>query len=116
MAKKAKNTCPTKLVQIVPVHDFNLFGQMVKKEVDLSNRAVGTFFRSAAKAADRAKWSHKTYKGWIKLSRSEGEVVTAEIRSLSKSADDWQLLHAFIGWLDRHFGQNIEAFHVHYRK
>lgn len=104
-----------KLVQIVPISGLRLFGQMVRKEIDLSKRGVGTFYRSAAKARDRAKWSHAKYKGWIKLQRSEGEVVTAEIRSLSKSGDEWQLLHAFIGWLDRHFGRDIEALHIHYR-
>jgi len=104
-----------KLLQIVPVNGFRLFGQMVKKEIDLSKRGVGTFYRSAGKERDRAKWSHSKYNGWIKLQRSDGEVVTAEIRSLSKSGDEWQLLHAFIGWLDRHFGEDIEALHVHYR-
>jgi hypothetical protein len=103
------------LIQIIPTDGVRLFGQMVKKEIDLSDRGVGTFRRSGPKQRDRAKWSHSKYKGWINLSRTDGEVVTAEIRSLSRSADDWQLLHAFIGWLDRHFRQSIEALHIHYR-
>jgi hypothetical protein len=103
-----------KLLQIVPVGGVRLFGQMVKKEIDLAKRG-GTFYRSAAKERDCAKWSHCKYKGWIKLQRSVGEVVTAEVRSLSKSDDAWQLLHAFIGWLDRHFGEDIEALHIHCR-
>jgi len=105
-----------KLLQIVPSAGVRLFGQMVKKEIDLSRKGKGTFFRSGRKERDRAKWSHTTYKGWIKIERCEGEVVAAEIRSLSKGGDEWQLLHAFVGWLDRHFGDHIEAIHIHYRR
>ena len=105
-----------KLIQIVPVADFRLFGQMVKKETELSRKNRGTFHRSATKERDRAKWSHAKYKGWINLQRTAGEVVTAEIRSRSQADDEWQLLHAFIGWADRHFGDQIEALHIHYRR
>ena len=104
-----------KLLQVVPRPNVRLFGLMVKKEIELYRNGKGTFYRSATKERDRAKWSHTTYKGWIKMERCEGEVVAAEIRSLSKGRDEWQLLHAFIGWLDRHFGENIEAIHIHYR-
>jgi hypothetical protein len=88
---------------------------MVKKELDLSRSNRGTFFRSARKERDRAKWSHKSYKGWINLERSNGEVVVAEIRSQSQTDDEWQLCHAFIGWLDRHFSDKIQAINIQYR-
>jgi hypothetical protein len=105
-----------KLIQIVPAPGFRLFGQMVKKELELSRKNRGTFSRSAEKVRDRAKWSHAKYKGWIKLQRTEGEVVAVEVRSRSQSDDEWQLLHAFIGWVDRHFGNQIEELHIHYRE
>lgn len=104
-----------KLIQIVPDPGTRLFGLMVKKEVELSQKNRGTFRRSASKERDRAKWSHTKYKGWIKLQRTEGEVVAVEIRSRSQSDDEWQLLHAFIGWVDRHFGDQIQSLHIHYR-
>jgi hypothetical protein len=104
-----------KLIQIIPVVDCRLFGHMVQKEVDLNKKNQGTFYRSGAKQRDRAKWSHKKYKGWINLQRTHGEVVTIEIKSRSQSSDDWQLYHAFLGWLDRHFSRNIKAIHVHYQ-
>jgi hypothetical protein len=106
----------TKLIQIVPIPSVRLFGQMVKKEVELSRRNRGTFRRSAGKVRDRAKWSHSKYNGWIKLQRTEGEVVTVEVQSRSQTDDQWQLLHAFIGWVDRHFGDQVEAMHIHYRR
>lgn len=105
----------TKLVQIIPVPDFPLFGQMVRKEIEL-RRKGGAFFRSKAKQRGRAKWSHATYKGWISLQQTAGEVVTAEVHSGSVSGDHWKILHAFIGWMDRHFSSKLEAIHIHYRE
>jgi hypothetical protein len=105
-----------KLIQIIPSPGVRLFGKMVKKEIDLSRNGRGTFYRSGQKERDRTKWSHAKYKGWIKLQRTEGEAVAVEVRSRSQSDDEWQLLHAFIGWIDRHFGDQIEALHVHYRR
>ena len=103
-----------KLLQIVPSQDFRLFGAMVKKEIELGEK--GTFYRSAPKRKDQAKWSHKTYKGWVNLQRSSGEVVVAEVQSRTQSEDEWQLFHAFLGWADRHFGQQISAINIQYRK
>jgi hypothetical protein len=105
-----------KLMQIVPNEGFRLFGAMVKKEVDLSKRNQGTFYRSGAKEKDRAKWSHKRFKGWIKLERGSGEVVVAEIISRTQGDDAWQLFHAFLGWVDRHFGQQVSAINIQYRE
>jgi len=104
-----------RLLQIIPTDGVRLFGQIVKKEIELNQRNLGTFYCSGPKEMNRAKWAHRKYKGWMKLQRAEGEVVTAEIRSRSQSSDEWQLLHAFIGCLDRHFGDDIEALHIHYR-
>jgi hypothetical protein len=104
-----------KLIQIVPIRDYRLFGQMVKKELELARKNRGTFFRAGAKERNRAKWAHTGYKGWIKLERTAGEVVAAEVCSRSESDDHWKILHAFIGWIDRHFGNQIQAVHIHYR-
>jgi len=105
-----------RLLQIVPVDGCRLFGKIVKKEIEISRKNRGAFFRSGAKEKNRAKWAHERYKGWINIQRADGEVVTVEIRSRSQSGDEWQLLQAFVGWLDRHFREDIEALHVHYRR
>ena len=110
-----KITLPSvRLVQIIPVADFRLYGEMVQKEIELRSKR-GAFKRSGPKESNRAKWEHSTYKGWINLERTSGEVVAAEIRSRSESEDHWQILHAFIGWVDRHFGDKILALQIHYR-
>jgi hypothetical protein len=106
-----------RLAQIVPAGDFRLFGAMVRKEIELTKKNGGTFYRSGGKEENRAKWSHLKYQGWINLERSrQGEVVTVEIHSRARSENEWQLVHAFLGWVDRHFGQQISAINIQYRK
>jgi len=39
----------------------------------------------------------------------------AEVRSLSQAEDQWQLLHAFLGWLDREFAHKILTVNIQYR-
>jgi hypothetical protein len=104
-----------KLMQIIPSQDFRLFGAMVKKEIELSKKNQGTFYRSGPKRKDEAKWSHKKFKGWINLQRSSGEVVVVEVQSRAQS-EEWQLFHALLGWLDRHFRQQIWAINIQYRE
>ena len=104
-----------RLVQVIPIDGIRLYGGMVKRQNEILRKNKGTFYRSGRKVKDRAKWAHANYTGWINLARTEGEVVTAEIRSKSSSKDEWQLLQAFIGWMDRNFGNAIEAINIQYR-
>jgi hypothetical protein len=103
-------------MQIVPVEGFRLFGALVKKEIGLSKRSQGTFLRGGPKIRNKAKWVHKTYTGWINLERSAGEIVTLEIRSRQETAGEWKLLHAFVGFVARHFASHIAAMHIHFPK
>lgn len=103
----------THLIQVVPGKGVRLFECMVKKEAELAGR--GAFFRTGAKQRDRATWSHVTYKGRVMLERSAGEVVTVEMKSLGGAGDQWQLLHAFVGFLDRLFGKSITAINIQFR-
>jgi hypothetical protein len=104
-----------RLIQISPAKGVRLFSKIVKKELELSRRCQGTFFRTGRKQRNQAKWSHVRYKGWINLHRGEGEVITAEIRSRSDAKDEWQLLQAFIGWMDRHFGDELMTINIQYQ-
>lgn len=102
-------------IQIIPKSDIRLFGRIVKKEIELYKKNQGTFYRSGPKKKDHAKWSHKKYDGWITIERSNGEVVVAEIQSKAQSGGEWKLFHAFLGWLDRHFDEDISAINIQYR-
>jgi hypothetical protein len=103
-----------RLIQIIPKRSYRLYGAIVKKEVELSEKGKGTFFRSSAKKKDVTKWSHKSYNGWIWIQRGLSEVVVAELQTLSSSQDEWQLFHAFMGFLDRHFADKIQGINIQY--
>lgn len=100
-------------IQVVPNSTFRLYGAIVAKEVELAKKNRGTFHRSAAKEKDRAKWSHSSYPGWIRIARGMGEVVLIEVRS-KKPDVEWQLMQAILGFLDRHFSDNIRTILIHY--
>jgi hypothetical protein len=74
----------------------------------------GTFFRSGPKVKDRARWSHKNYNGWVSLQRSAGEVVVIEIGGRPRDTTRWQLLHALVGFVVRHFGDEIVAIQIQF--
>jgi hypothetical protein len=103
-----------KLVQIVPREKNRLYGAMVKKEADIRRRGLGTFHRAGGKKRDEAKWRHAKHRGWIKLRRGLSEVVTAEMQTTAPD-QEWQLLSAFLGWVDRHFGDQLLAVNIQYR-
>jgi hypothetical protein len=91
-------------VQIIPLDRKRLYGAMIKKEAEIRKRRAGAFSRVGAKSSNKARWKHIRFKGWIKLEKDRSEVVTAKVNS-----PDWQLLAALIGWIDRHFGDWVEA-------
>ena len=103
-----------KVVQIVPREKIRLYGGLVKREAAIQNKGLGTFYRAGPKTRNTAKWKHKTYKGWVNLERGLSEVVTAEVRTLSPD-QEWQMMSAFLGFVDRHFGDKIMAITIHSR-
>ncbi|HEY6769661.1 MAG TPA: hypothetical protein VI386_33385 [Candidatus Sulfotelmatobacter sp.] len=102
-----------RLVQIVPDGGFRLYGALVAKEIELAKKNRGTFRRTAAKEKNRAKWTHASHPGWIKIAHGMGEIVLIEVRS-KKDGAEWQLLQAMLGFLDRHFSDKIRTVHIHY--
>jgi hypothetical protein len=103
-----------RLIQVIPTEGYRLYGAIVKKEVELYKKNRGTFYRSGSKTKNSTKWAHKSYKGWIWIGRGMGEVVVAELQTKSTGSDEWQLFHAFMGFLDRHFAKNIGAINIQF--
>lgn len=68
-----------------------------------------TFVRQRA-----GRWTHTRYPGWITWNESVGGILLAEVQS-KKVESEWQLLTAFIGYLDRHFADSIESLTIIYR-
>jgi hypothetical protein len=107
-------SCPMKVIQIVPQEGLALYAALVKKEAELRKNHRGTFYRTAGKKRNSSKWRHRAYPGWINLERGLSEVVLAEIRAPAPD-QEWQMLSAFLGFIDRHFGNRILGITIHYR-
>ena len=103
-----------KVIQIVPQEGLGLYAALVKKEAEIRKKGLGTFYRAAVKKRNSSKWRHKAYRGWMNLEQGLGEVVLAEIHAPARD-QEWQMLSAFLGFIDRHFGDRILAITIHYR-
>lgn len=104
-----------KLLQIVPRDGTRLYGAVVRKEADIRRSGRGTFSRAGAKRANAARWKHVRYKGSISLKPALSDVVSVEIKSPDKG-DESRMLSAFLGWLDRHFGDHIRSVSIQYQE
>lgn len=100
-------------IQIIPIDEFHLYGALVAKEIELAKKKKGTLHRKGAKERNRAKWTHASYPGWIKIARGMGEVVMIKLSS-KKAGTEWQLLQSLLGFLDRHFADKIKTIIIHY--
>jgi hypothetical protein len=103
-----------KLLQIVPREGERLYGAMIKKQADIRKSGRGTFSRAGAARRGAAKWTHVRYKGSIKLEPGLAEAVEVAIRSPERG-DEARLLSSFLGWLDRHFGEQLSSVNIQYQ-
>ena len=101
-------------IEITPRRGKRLFSSLVRREVELGRRNRGTFFRKGRKAKNRARWEHKRYAGWLSIERTPAEDVSVEVNTRRGQGTDWQLLQAFIGFMVRNFGDQVEAMHIHF--
>ena len=99
-----------KILEVVPKPDIKskLKSLLIKTERQLRGPHT-TFQRMKA-----GRWKHVKYPGWIEWDQALGGLLIAEVRSKDKD-HEWQILHAFIGYLDRHLGDMIDSITIHYR-
>lgn len=99
-----------KILQVTPKagNKVKLKALLKDKERQLRGTAT-TFVRHR-----EGRWRHKKYAGWINWDETHGGILVAEIRTLRETSE-WQLLQAFIGYLDRHLGDEIESISITYR-
>lgn len=90
-------------IQIIPAEEVNLKRGLEEKERELRQRGAGTFRR-----AGPGKWKHTRFKGFVKFQKGIGDVLCVEVTSgRSSEEDEWQLLGSFIGFLYRHFKDDV---------
>jgi hypothetical protein len=54
------------------------------------------------------------YPGWIQRKEALGGLLLAEIQTKVKD-HQWQMLQAFISYLDRHLGEKIDSISAYYK-
>jgi hypothetical protein len=103
-----------KVLQIVPRDGTRLYGAMVKKQAEIRRGGRGTFSRVGARKANAARWGHVRYKGSLNLRAGLSDAVNVEIKS-PESGDEARLQSSFLGWVDRHFGDQVSSVNIQYQ-
>jgi hypothetical protein len=104
-----------KIVEIVPRERTRLYGMLVAKEAAIRKNGRGTYVRVGPKRQDQARWKHKMYKGSVQLKRGRSEVVTAKVRAATPE-DERKLLSSFLGFVDRHSGNEVMKITIEYHQ
>ncbi len=61
----------------------------------------------------KRRWVHAKYPGWITWDVSRGGTLNAQVQSKIPESE-WQLLQAFVGYLNRHLSENIDSITIRY--
>jgi len=88
----------------------NLYSLIKQKERELRQKGKGTLHRSGEN-----RWKHVSYSGYIDFYKANSSISIFEVKSKSEDGSNWQLLHSFLGFLDRHFYEEMESITVLYR-
>jgi len=99
-----------KILQVVPRTETKSKLKTLLKATERSLRGPHTTFQRMREG----RWKHVKYPGWIQWNDAPGNMLVAEIQTKVKD-HEWQMLQAFIGYLDRHLGDEIESISVYYR-
>ena len=99
-----------KILQVVPKPESKSKLKHLLKATERDLRGPHTTFQRTREG----RWKHVKYPGWIHFNDAPGNLLIAEIHTKVKD-HEWQMLQAFIGYLDRHLGAEIDSISVHYR-
>jgi len=102
-----------KVLQIESSGGKSFYGAIIKKQAEIRRGGRGTFSRAGRKR-NAARWTHVRYKGSLALEPA-ADAVKVEIRSPDRG-DEARLLSSFLGWLDRHFGEQLSSVSIQYQR
>jgi|SRR3954468_2599750 hypothetical protein len=104
-----------KVVEIVPRERTRLYGMLVAKEAAIRKGGRGTYVRVGRKTKNATRWKHRNYRGSVQLKRAAAsEVVIAKVQATT-AEDERKLLSSFLGFVDRHSGDQVATITIHYR-
>jgi hypothetical protein len=101
---------PMKIIQIIPLSNDKPTLKTLLKDTERGLRGRGTTF----KRQREGRWVHVRYHGWINWDLAKGGIIVAKVQS-KKPHTEWQLLQAFIGYVDRHIGEYIQSINIIYK-
>jgi hypothetical protein len=101
-----------KTIQIVPQTRVKLYDDLVRTQAEIRKKGRGTFYRAGPASRSAAKWKHKAYAGSVNIKRGEAGAITAKIRTPPER--EWQMLSAFLGFVDRHLRDRIASIAISY--
>ena len=107
---QSKERCHMKILQVVPKAGIDSKLKTLLKTTERQLRGPHTTFEREKEG----RWKHVKYPGWIQWDDAPGGLLIAEIRTKVKD-HEWQIMEAFIGYLDRHLGEQIDSISVYYR-
>jgi hypothetical protein len=90
-------------------------GVCCQLNVAIPNSNQGTLHRESSKKKNQEKWVHSKYKGWINLQKCLGGVTVAIVQSKVPDSE-FQILSSFVGFLDRHFRDEIASINLSYSR
>ncbi len=99
-----------KILQVVPKAGIDSKLKTLLKTTERQLRGPHTTFEREKEG----RWKHVKYPGWIQWEDTAGGLLVAEVRTRVKD-HEWQILEAFVGYLDRHLGDQIESVSIFYR-
>ncbi|MEX0679517.1 MAG: hypothetical protein WD063_20760 [Pirellulales bacterium] len=100
-------------ITLTPRQKCDTFALLTRKELELRRKKQGTLHKSGLKKAGQVKWVHRSYPGWIRMQRSLGGVTVAIVQSKREGGEN-QLLASFVGFVDRHFHDQISGINISY--
>jgi hypothetical protein len=99
-----------RILQVVPRPGTDSKLKTLLKNAERHPRGPHTTFLRVREG----RWKHVKYPGWVQWDGAPGGLLVAEVRTKVKD-HEWQMLQAFVGYLDRHLGEQIESISVYYR-
>ena len=100
-----------KLLQIVPRERHAPLRRDDQEAGRDPQKRARTFSGLGAGKRHAARWTHVRYQGSINLEPGAADAVEVAIKSPERG-DEARLLSSFLGWLDRHFGEELSSVNI----
>ncbi len=88
--------------------------QGIKLKAAMDSKRKSMQAKGGSFALDRrGKWVHVRHRGWVNVKRGPHGMIFAKTNTLAAERE-WEILTAFIGFLDRHFHDEIASITIQY--